>query len=65
MLTDPTPNQEMNTNFIQHCMAMSVGTDLQPKHHLLSHAVSDCLEHGNPSMWSTWTDEGLNRSLKA
>ena len=35
------------------------------KMHGLVHLAADAHEKGSPALWATWTDEGLNRILKA
>jgi hypothetical protein len=36
-----------------------------PKHHMLVHLLFSQKKQGNPSAYSNWQDEALNKTLKA
>ena len=47
-------------------MALIVEYDCYlPKHHMLYHLIDSLVAFGNPSWYSNWLDESLNRLLKS
>ena len=44
---------------------IELGIDTRFKMHALVHMCYDAHEKGSPALWATWTDEGLNKLLKA
>ena len=49
----------------KHLALMTYFDQFVPKHHVVVHLVHRLLFLGNPSWYSNWTDESLNRMLKA
>ena len=53
---------------VQWCEHMALMAPLEcfvPKHHRMFHLVFNMKYQGNPGHYSTWTDEGLSKTLKA
>ena len=47
---------------LSHCARTLIG--FTPKHHYFAELTAGSKLHGNPKCYSTWIDEGLNRSLR-
>ena len=51
--------------YLHHLALMAHFDCFVPKHHIVVHLLRKCGFQGNPSLYSTWLDESLNKTLKA
>ena len=49
----------------EHMALMAPMQCFVPKHHRMFRLVFNSMDQGSPSHYSTWADEGLNKTLKA
>ena len=51
--------------FTRHMALMEEDEQYVPKHHVVLHMLRNSELLGNPTFYSTWLDETLNKTLKA
>ena len=49
----------------RHVALMTPFEAFLPKHHIMWHLIANIGLHGNPSWYSAWLDESLNKVLKS
>lgn len=57
--------EESFDDYNKHLALMAPYSSYVPKHHVCVHMMANLELHGNPSTYSNWTDESLNKILKA
>lgn len=65
MIMQPGVIQAMHESYKRYMkLSAAAGVPMKPKNHLFGHLVNRAITAGNPKMYSTFDDEGLNAVVK-